>query len=180
MPPSNKHLPLSFPVRVCHNNASMAEQKPEISVVGVYHVPQDEDSAREQLQEYYDKNTALATDPNVRSYIDRVVPLVIFDVSVSGLDDQFEVAHFTQEMEGAPQDAWQVAYDEASLSLDGSSVIERDLGCADGIPAGRIAFYFHYYDQSRPMKWTYGTFQCPPVKAAPERLLELLPYEPPG
>lgn len=158
----------------------MIEQKPEISVLGVYHAPNDEDSAREQLREYYDTNTALATDPSVCSYIDRVVPLVIFDVLVSGLDDQFEVAHFTQEMEGSPQDAWQVAYDEALLLANGSSVIARDLGCADGIRDGRVAFYFHYYDQSRPMKWTYGTFQCPPVKPAPEHLLKLLPYEPPG
>jgi hypothetical protein len=99
---------------------------------------------------------------------------------ISSLDDQFEVAHFTQEMEEAPQEAWQVAYDEALLSPDGSAVLNRRLGCADSAREARLAFYFHYYDQSRPMKWTYGTFECPEVKAAPQRLLDLLPYEPPG
>lgn len=30
--------------------------------------------------------------------------------------------------------------------------------CTRGLKNGRIAFYSHYYDPSKPMLWSYGTF----------------------
>ena len=158
----------------------MPEQNPQINVLGVYQVPSDEDLGREQLREYYDKNTVNATDARVASYIDRVVPLVVFDVMISGLDDKFEVAHFTQEMEEAPQEAWQVAYDEALLSRDGSAVLDRRLGCANSSREARLAFYFHYYVECRAMKWSFGWFECAEVKAVAQVVLDLLAFVPAG
>jgi hypothetical protein len=83
-------------------------------------------------------------------------------------------------MEETPEPEWQVAYDEAVLSFDGNSVIANRIGCAKGIREARIAFYFHYYDPTRPMRWTYGQFFAPAVPAIDPGLAQLLPYQPPG
>lgn len=62
-------------------------------------------------------------------------------------------------MPGVRKKAWQVAYDEALLSADGTTVVARREGCAKGIREGRIAFYFHHYDPERSGRSRHGT-QC--------------------
>jgi hypothetical protein len=146
-----------------------------VIVHGVYRVRYDEATLRAQLLDYYCKS--IDADPNVTDFMGRVIPLVLMDVSVLGVDEPVEVGEFTQEMPGAPKEAWQVAYDEALLSADGTAVLARRQGCAKEIREGRIAFYFHYYDPDRPMQWTYGVFSCPPPEPVNVRLLSLLPYE---
>jgi len=59
---------------------------------------------------------------------------------------------------------------------DGTAVLARRLFCADGLRNGRIAFYFHFYDPSEPMRWTYGEFSCSAVSEMPTRLSVLMPY----
>jgi hypothetical protein len=97
---------------------------------------------------------------------------------VGDVDSRFSVSDFAQEMVGKPKSAGQVAYDEALLSSDGLGLIARRQGCADAITAGRIAFYFHYYNPGMPMLWTYGEFSCPPVQLVPASLWKLVPYTP--
>ena len=83
-------------------------------------------------------------------------------------------------MPGAPKKAWQVAYDATLLSPDGTQVVARKGKCLHGLHAGRIAFYFHYYDPSKPMLWTYGQFAGVPVQPVPQHLSNLVPYFPVG
>jgi hypothetical protein len=92
-----------------------------VIVHGVYRVRYDEATLRAQLLDYYCKS--IDADPNVTDFMGRVIPLVLMDVSVLGVDERFEVGEFTQEMPGAPKEAWQVAYDEALLSADGTAVL---------------------------------------------------------
>ena len=128
-----------------------------------------------QLLEYY----ARAADANrdeVLAFVGRVIPLVLIDVSISDTDDRFELGQFTQEMPGAPREAWQVPYDEALLSLDGTTVLARWAGCAKSLADARIAFYFHYYDPVQPVQWSYGELSCPTPQPVGERLLALVPY----
>ena len=73
-------------------------------------------------------------------------------------------------------DHFQCGYDEALLSSDGESVIERSMGCVKGEGPLRFAFYLHFYDPNRPLHWSYGQAQCPPIEAVPRRLKKLVPY----
>ncbi len=112
----------------------------------------------------------------VYQFIESCVPLAIFEVTLANLDTRFQMSEFTQPMPGTPPKNWQVAYDEALLSKNGMQVLARNSGCTNGLLAGRVAFYFHYYDPSKPMMWTYGDFSSPGVQIVPKRLWDLVPY----
>jgi hypothetical protein len=73
-----------------------------VIVHGVYRVRYDEATLRAQLFDYYCKS--IDADPNVTDFMGRVIPLVLMDVSVLGVDERFEVGEFTQEMPGTPKE----------------------------------------------------------------------------
>src|SRR5258705_4326417 len=157
----------------------MANPRASINVVGIFRVPSDENELREQLRKYYFFGNAVRDiSRSVYTFVDTCVPLVLFEIAVDNLDERFRIGDFTQEMPGAPAKAWQCAYDEALLTADGSQVIARTSTCTLGLQSCRIAFYFHYYDPLRTMKWTYGEFSGPAVQVVPERLWNLVPYSP--
>jgi hypothetical protein len=150
-----------------------------IDVLGVYRVPLMDAELRDALRQFYSPGNAfVALERTVTAYIARCVPLALFDLIIRGVDARFRVGDFMQEMPGKPASAAQVAYDEALLASDGLGLIARRQGCVDTIRAGRIAFYLHYYDPERPMRWTYGEFLCPPVQVVPDALWKLVPYTP--
>ncbi|MBX7135080.1 MAG: hypothetical protein K1X67_20635 [Fimbriimonadaceae bacterium] len=104
--------------------------EPAIELLGVYRVPGFDSEPRQSLQDFYLVGHAYSdTFTSVLDYIGRCIPLVLFDVVVSGADERFRFDHFTQEMEQAPSKAWQVAYDEALLDVDGCRVLARGLEC---------------------------------------------------
>ena len=138
-------------------------------------MPVDAAPIRKELDSFYESEGLLA---ETAAYRARLLPLALIEVEVSGADERFDVGDFTQEMEFAEEETWQVAYDEAFLSPDGLSLVRRDIGCADAVSGGRICFYFHLYDPGRPMLWTYGEFTCPTPVPIPEHLAGLVPYEP--
>lgn len=70
-----------------------------------------------------------------------------------------------------------MAYDEALLSEDGATVVEHRQGCASGISGGRITFFLHHYDPTRPIQWSFGEFTCPEHLPMPGRLARLVPYQ---
>jgi len=150
-----------------------------VEILGVYYVPGMDEELRQAL-----RTIALSTnchwDQNVpwAKYVDRCVPRVLFDILVHAPDGAFNADDFTQLVPSPlGEDAQQAAFNEALLSFDGQQILERKHGCADGLQAGRMSFYFHYYDPCRPMQWTYGEFDCPPVSLVPAHLWNLLPYE---
>ena len=151
----------------------------EIKVLGIYEVSLWHRELREDLRQYYFFGNAQSdTNNSVIEYVERCIPLVLFDLFIDGADEHFELANFTQEMTAAPRKAWQAAFDEALLSPIGYEVIARKIGCTKGLRVGRIAFYFHFYDPLKPMEWTYGEFSCPAVQPIPSSLFEIMPYEP--
>ena len=149
--------------------------KPSIQPIAVYSVPVDEVPIRKEIDNFYESEGLLV---ETAAYRARLLPLALIEVVVSGADERFDVGDFTQEMEFAEEETWQVAYDEAFLSPDGLSLVRRDIGCADAVSGGRICFYFHLYDPGRPMLWTYGEFLCPAPVPIPEHLAALVPYAP--
>lgn len=102
---------------------------------------------------------------------------MLIEVIVRDLDGRFDAADFMQpHPEETPGDE-QVAWDEVILSLDGESVLERDV-IARGWRGGpfRLAFWLHAYREELPLRWTYGEVSCPVVKPMPARLEELVDY----
>jgi len=157
----------------------MEQLKPSLTVLGVYHVPYVDYQLRRQLNQYYFfGNAARDTNSRVRQYIKRCVPLVLFEIALDHLDERFSFNDFTQEMPGAPREAWQTAYEEAVLSFDGSQLLARGPFCTKELRSGRAAFYFHFYDPDQPMRWPYGEFPNPPMQAISQRLWALMPYSP--
>jgi hypothetical protein len=104
--------------------------------------------------------------------------LVLIEAVVEQIDDHFKMGEMGQPYTlGDYPDHFQCAYDEALLSSDGKTLIERGMNCVkvEDHPL-RFAFYLHYYDTDRPLHWSYGQVQCPPVEPVPGRLKHLVPY----
>jgi len=107
-------------------------------------------------------------EEQVRAELDGVV---LLEVLVTSRDERFIVDDFGQL--GSDQ----APYIEVFLSADGGSVIAEGFD----VPAGdtlRIAFYLHYMDPTAKLKTSYGLVEVPPVREIPERLADLVPYEP--
>jgi hypothetical protein len=157
----------------------MQDRQPAMKTLGVYRVPRIDNELREQLGQYYFFGNAMRDrGAGVQRFLGSCIPLVLFELLLTDLDERFSIGDFTQEIPGTPPEAWQAAYDEAVLSADGSQVFTRNPLCTRGLRAGRIGFYFHFYDPLKPMRWTYGEFLNPPVEMIPERLWKLMPYSP--
>lgn len=157
----------------------MTDPRALITVCGAYRVPVDEEELRTSLHRYYFFGNAVRdVGSEVHSLIETCIPLTLFEVTLENLDERFRISDFTQEMPETPRNHWQVPYDEALLSSDGTQLLARNSKCTRGLHGGRIAFYFHYYDPSKPMSWTYGQFCSPPVQTVPARLWDLIPYRP--
>ena len=141
----------------------MAE--PSLKILGIYRPVVTGEIFNEQRE-------TCGSDAATREHFAK---LVLVEAIVDGIDQHFRVGDFQQV---TPNGGEQVAYDEALLSLDGESVIDRDMNCIKGKPPLRCAFYIHYYDPQRPLRWTYGEVSCPLVQDASERLQRLVPYFP--
>jgi len=103
--------------------------------------------------------------------------LVLIEAVVEHIDGRFKMGEMGQPyILGNYPDHFQCAYDEALLSSDGKSVMKRSMGCVRGEGPLRFAFYLHFYDAARPLHWSYGQVQCPPVEPVPKRLKRLVPY----
>ncbi len=157
----------------------MNEPAPSIRVEGIYRVPTMDGELKEQLRRsYFYGNVVRDADHALYTFVENCVPLVLFEITLAGLDEQFAAGDFTQEMPWAPKKRWQCAYDEALLSTDGTQVIARKSTCLRGLHEGRVAFYFHYFDPLKSMRWTYGQFSGREVGLIPKRLWSLMPYYP--
>ena len=158
---------------------SLSMALPTIAVVGVFRVPIIESELRDQLRrQLFFGNAVRDTDSAVYAFVENCIPLSLFEVALSNLDERFKLDDFTQEIPGALEKIWQRPYDEAILSRDGSQVISRSIRCTRGLRNGRVAFYFHFYNPLKVMRWTYGEFSAPEIHLVPQRLWHLVPYTP--
>ena len=134
---------------------------PSIVVLGVYKpdIP---------VRVYREQWRVTASDDRTKAHFK---DLVLIEAVVKQIDD-----HFKMVERGDYPDHSQCPYDEALLSSDGESVIERNMDCIKGDGPLRFAFYLHFYDAARPLHWSYGQVQCPPIEPVPRRLKRLVPY----
>lgn len=150
--------------------------EPSIECLGVYVVPCDDAPWREDLDNSY---RVLGLLDETEAYRKRVISIVLVEVVVSGAGPSFDVGQFAQTMDKDEDErSMQVAYDEALLSPDGQAVMKQSLDCANGLSEGRLCFFLHYYDPTRPIQWSFGEFTCPEPLPMTERLARLVPYQP--
>lgn len=140
---------------------------PSIIILGVYKpdIP---------ARVYREQRKVTGSDRHTKAHFKH---LVLIEAVVEQVDDRFKMGEMGQPyILGDYKDHFQCAYDEALLSSDGKTVIERSMNCVKGEGPLRFAFYLHFYDADRPVHWSYGQVRCPPVKPVPKQLNQLVPY----
>jgi hypothetical protein len=140
---------------------------PRIDVLGVY---KPDIPARVYKQQWRVTGSDARTDAHFRD-------LVLIEAVVDQIDERFKIADLGQPYtRGDYKEHFQCAHDEALLSSNGETVIERSMNCVKGSGLLRFAFYLHFYDADRPLQWSYGQAPCPLVEPVPRRLKSLVPY----
>ena len=139
---------------------------PTFSVLGVYAPDIPENVYREQWE-------VTGSDEETKEHFDK---LVLIEGVIDHIDERFKTIELGQPSLTGDPNRFMCAYDEALLSSDGNSVLAREMGCISGAGPLRFAFYLHYYDPDRPLHWSYGQVQCPPIQPVPVRLKTLVPY----
>ena len=140
---------------------------PRIAILGVY-------KPKIPVAVYWEQWRVTASYERTKAHFK---DLVLIEALVEHIDARFKMSELGQpdKLIDKPG-SFQCAYDEALLSSDGETVLERDMNCVKGEGLLRFAFYLHFYDANRPLQWSYGQTECPPVEAVPRRLRVLVPY----
>jgi hypothetical protein len=152
---------------------------PRIGVLGVYKLDVTEDLFREQFDILYGYTMSdeerMEAEEQCREQLSSIV---MIEALIENRDERFSVLDFTQPQDGVPRDNWQVAYAEAFLALDGNSLLVE--GWTEPPETGdfRVAFFMHFWDETKPLLTSYGELPCPSVSEMPERLKRLVPYQP--
>jgi len=153
--------------------------KPQVDVLGVYRLPVTNALFREQFDILYgypmSERQRLKAERQCREQLSSVV---LIEVLVSNPDDRFDVGQFSQSQDGVPKENWQVAWNEALLSLDGEALASEGGSALPDSSDMRIAFFLHFWQANNPLLTSYGEVQCPNAEEMPARLSQLVPYEP--
>jgi hypothetical protein len=136
--------------------------EPALTVLGVYKPDIPEDVYREQWR-------VSGSDEQTQQHFAR---LVLIEAIVENAEGRFKAVELGQLYEGF----FQCAYDEALLSADGQVLTDRRMDCVSGTGPLRFAFYLHFYDPEKPLDWSCGQVQCPPLRPVSDRLRQLVPY----
>ncbi len=96
---------------------------------------------------------------------------VLIELDVPPPNAEFDIGEISQE--GSDQ----AAYDEHYLSNDGTKVIS-DFRAPTDRPWSRVAFFLHFFEESKPLRTSFGSVMCPKPAPMPKRLAKLMPYEP--
>ncbi len=108
--------------------------EPRIEILGVYrpHIP--EDVYQEQWQ-------VTGSDEDTKEHFDS---LVLIEAIIHDVNDQFKIIKIGQQPPPSNDPKYfQVPYDEALLSSDGETLIQRKMNCVHGTGSLRFAFYLH-------------------------------------
>ena len=143
--------------------------EPVVEVLGAYRVEADIDRAFEI--KYGDRGLQGEELRACRAEIeDELSRLVLIELLVRHRDERFDLGDFHQPgSEQAP-------YDEAYLSPDGTEVLSRSQP-PDSEPL-RVVFFLHFFEPATPLETSYGRVSVPQPTSVPNRLQDLIPYEP--
>ena len=153
--------------------------EPTVEVLGVYQLDVTEYLVREQQSILYpdaEGDEFAAAEAETREQLESVV---LIEVLVHNRDARLKMGEFAQPRQGVDDpDDWQVAWAEAFLSLDGKCLAVPRWSEAPEVGDLRVAFYIHYWRPDVALMTSYGPVACPKPQSMPERLRQLVPYEP--
>jgi hypothetical protein len=160
----------------------MPPWKPELHILGTYKVHADTALVREtNALDVRKRELELASTPigyqpasdeaRDPSLYECMMSAVLIELTLSDTDLRYSASDFGQP------DSEQAAYMLKYLSDSGETVV-----CDDqfGLPPGgaiRLAFFLHFFDQTKPLQTSYGAVSVPPPVEMPERLRRLFHYE---
>jgi hypothetical protein len=103
----------------------------------------------------------------------------LFELYINTSPKNVDVSSFTQKDDTLPKNSWQTAYDEHFLNEDGTKVIgsflEQD--SLTGLET-RIVFFMYFVDFHKPLLSQYGEILLTEPSLLPNRLLEIIEFEP--
>lgn len=142
--------------------------EPKLTILGVYRPEIPQETWDEQWE-------VTADDDETKNHFAK---LALIEGVVESPEGRMDFGKFGQMHLDAPDDPsrMMVGYDEALLSADGETLIERDMDCVQGTGPLRFAVYLHFYDPERPIQWEHGAVNAPSIEPAPARLMALVPY----
>jgi hypothetical protein len=153
--------------------------EPTVRVLGIYRLNVTDELFREQLSILYpDDRGGVSRAISERQIREQLGSVVLVEAHILNRDRRFDVSDFTQARIGVPRDSWQVAWAEAYLSLDGTSLSVERWSPTPESGDIRIAFFIHGWDPSSPLHSSYGAIICPQPQPMPDRLERLVPFEP--
>ena len=143
-----------------------------VRVLGVHRIPIDDELVANAVLSHYgdEPRSEEESQELLAETRAELETIVMIEMAVDQPNRRFNLTQIGQS--GSDQ----AAYDERYLSEDGESVAsDWEQPDSDTL---RIAFYFHYFDPSKPLRTTYGEVSIPEITPMPERLWRLHPYEP--
>ena len=152
-------------------SAADEDQAPRIEILGVYRPSIRKATYKQQ------RRVIGSEDATAAHFRD----LVLIEALVHHHDEDLDLMKqigqmYLQSTDHKYSDNFQVPWDEALLSDNGATLIQRRRKCVHGTGTLRFAFYLHYYDPARPLEAPYGPIVCPEIEVAPRRLMRLVPY----
>jgi hypothetical protein len=146
---------------------------PTVQVLGVYRVPATPELYAEAMELKYGgleltPEEQAAAESSIRTEIGDVV---LVEVAVANRDATFDVSDFSQP------GSVQAPYDEVYLDATGTAVIAQAVD-PPNVESLRVAFFLHFFDETKPLMTSYGNVSLPVPKEMPERLRAIIKYKP--
>ena len=114
--------------------------------------------------------------------IEATEPVHLIELLIKDSAEKISISKFTQELPDQPQYNWQVPYEETILNDDGTAIKSNPFFGEDSeedwVGNVRLVFFFHYFDQNKPLLSPFGEISLPSESAKPDRL-DFLVYEQP-
>jgi hypothetical protein len=154
-------------------------RKSQISVVGTYRLEITKELVNAQFLNLYpyeldEKHRRIAR----KRTQDQLKSVALIETLIKFPDDRFSVSHFTQKNDALPKASWQAAYLEKFMDADGLQVLECEPFEIPKRDIFRCVFYLNFYQPAQPLITSYGERFCPAIEDIPDRLKNLVPFEP--
>jgi len=100
--------------------------------------------------------------------------LWLLEFLIERSDREFDQSEYTQADVSLREELWQIAYGEVFLNESGTHRQHPEIG-----KPLRVAFFFHDLKLDQPLITPNGKVRIPTVTPFPDRLKELITYDPP-
>ena len=146
---------------------------PKLEIIGVYRIPFTEELYKKAYEvKYSGYSIPFWRKGKIKKTLkEELSSIALIEIIVKKPDNKFNMGDFGQP------NSDQAPYDEAFLNPEGTQIISRgfDVPNSDEI---RILFFLHFFDPEQPLKTSYGQLTCPKIKEIPDRLKQIIDYEP--